>query len=112
MAPGAGTQGGATKRAVLRMLQPAGELAGAGSAIVYCTYQAQASEVAGFLCTRGVVAAAYHAGMPMQVPRPHPSAISTASLPRVHGRRQQRGTSIVCSSFPGIPSHGILLILH
>ena len=49
------------------MLQPGGELAAAAAVIVYCTYQAQCGDVAGFLCTRGIVAAAYHAGKPMQV---------------------------------------------
>ena len=62
-----GTEGGGTKRALLRMLQAGGELADAASVIVYCTYQAQCADVAGFLCTRGIVAAAYHAGKPMQV---------------------------------------------
>lgn len=35
----AGSEGGATKKALLRMLQPGGELADASSVIVYCTYQ-------------------------------------------------------------------------
>ncbi len=64
----AGSEGGRTKRALLGMLQPGGELAAAASVIVYCTYQAQCGELAGFLCTRGIVAAAYHAGKAMQVP--------------------------------------------
>ena len=63
-----GSEGGRTKRALLGMLQPGGELAAATSVVVYCTYQAQCSELAGFLCTRGIVAAAYHAGKAMQVP--------------------------------------------
>lgn len=62
----AGSESGATRKALLRMLQPGGELAEAASVIVYCTYQAQCSELAGFLCTRGLVAAAYHAGKPMK----------------------------------------------
>lgn len=40
----AGSEGGATRRAVLRMLQ-GGELADAASVIVYCTYQAQVRKV-------------------------------------------------------------------
>lgn len=63
------------------MLQAGGSLADAGSVIVYCTYQAQASELAGFLCTRGVVAAAYHAGKPMQVPGSTPTAVPISCSP-------------------------------
>ncbi len=40
----AGSEGGATRRAVLRMLQ-GGALADAASVIVYCTYQAQVRKV-------------------------------------------------------------------
>ncbi len=63
------------------MLQAGGALADAASVIVYCTYQAQACEVAGFLGARGVGAAAYHGGKAMQVPPPHPRPCEGAPPP-------------------------------
>ena len=62
----AGSAGGATKRAVLKLLQQQ-LLKGVTSIIVYCTFQAQADEVARYLYTQGVSALAYHAGKSFKV---------------------------------------------
>ena len=62
----AGSAGGATKRAVLKLLQQQ-PLKGVTSIIVYCTFQAQADEVARYLYTQGVSALAYHAGKSFKV---------------------------------------------
>lgn len=62
----AGSAGGATKRAVLKLLQQE-PLKSVASIIVYCTFQAQADEVARYLYTQGVSALAYHAGKSFKV---------------------------------------------
>lgn len=49
-------------RSALAHLLTEGELAGAKSAIVYVSYQAQADDTASFLRSQGVVARSYHAG--------------------------------------------------
>ncbi len=49
-------------RSALAHLLTEGELAGAKSAIVYVSYQAQADDTASFLRSNGVVARSYHAG--------------------------------------------------
>ena len=68
----AGSAGGATKRAVLKLLQQQ-PLKDVTSVIVYCTFQAQADEVARYLYTQGVSALAYHAGKSFKV---HPLRVS------------------------------------
>lgn len=62
----AGSAGGATKRAVLKLLQQE-PLKSVTSIIVYCTFQAQADEVAQYLYTQGLSALAYHAGKSFKV---------------------------------------------
>lgn len=62
----AGSAGGATKRAVLKLLQQE-PLKSVTSIIVYCTFQAQADEAARYLYTQGVSALAYHAGKSFKV---------------------------------------------
>lgn len=69
----AGSAGGATKRAVLKLLQQE-PLKSVASIIVYCTFQAQADEVARYLYTQGVSALAYHAGKSFKV-------VATAKIP-------------------------------
>ena len=62
----AGSAGGASKRAVLKLLKQE-PLSSVGSVIVYCTFQAQADEVAQFLYAQGVSAVSYHAGKNFKV---------------------------------------------
>ncbi len=63
----AGTEDGSTKKALLKLLRPGGALAEAGAVIVYATFQAQAEQLAHFLTSHGIRAAAYHAGKHMKV---------------------------------------------
>ena len=62
----AGSAGGGSKRAVLKLLQQE-PLQSVASAIVYCTFQAQADEVAQYLYTQGLSALSYHAGKSFKV---------------------------------------------
>lgn len=62
----AGTEDGSTKKALLKLLRPGGTLAEAGAVIAYATFQAQAEQVAQFLTSHGIRAAAYHAGKHMK----------------------------------------------
>ena len=63
---GAGSAGGASKRAVLKLLQQE-PLQSVTSVIVYCTFQSQADEIAQFLYSQGVGALSYHAGKTFKV---------------------------------------------
>ncbi len=63
----AGSEAGSTKKALLKLLRPSGALASAGSVIAYATFQMQAEQVAQFLTSHGIKAAAYHAGKHMKV---------------------------------------------
>ena len=76
----AGSAGGATKRAVLKLLQQE-PLRSVASVIVYCTFQAQADEVARYLYTQGVGALAYHAGKSFKVQRQLPLSLVPAFRP-------------------------------
>ena len=58
----AGTEASSTKKALLALLRPGGALAEAGAVIAYATFQAQTEQVAQFLTSHGIRAAAYHAG--------------------------------------------------
>ena len=57
-----GTEAGSTQKALLALLRPGGTLAAAGAVIAYATFQAQTEQVAQFLTSHGIRAAAYHAG--------------------------------------------------
>ena len=57
-----GTEAGSTQKALLALLGPGGALAAAGAVIAYATFQAQTEQVAQFLTSHGIRAAAYHAG--------------------------------------------------
>ena len=59
----AGLQG-SVKPALLKILK--GRV-GQGTTIVYCTFQMQADEIAGYLYVNGIAAASYHAGKSDQV---------------------------------------------
>lgn len=63
---GAGSAGGASKRAILKLLQQE-PLQSVTSVIVYCTFQSQADEIAQFLYSQGVGALSYHAGKTFKV---------------------------------------------
>lgn len=62
----AGSANGATKRAVLKLLKQE-PLSSVPSVIVYCTFQAQADQVAQFLYAQGIRALSYHAGKSFKV---------------------------------------------
>lgn len=62
----AGSASGATKRAVLKLLRQE-PLQSVPSVIVYCTFQAQADQMAQMLYTQGIRALSYHAGKSFQV---------------------------------------------
>ena len=62
-----GTESGAARSTLLRMLRSGGCLEHARSVIVYTAFQAQAHDAAQFLHTHGVPAAAYHAGRSQEV---------------------------------------------
>lgn len=63
---GAGSAGGASKRAILKLLQQE-PLQSVTSVIVYCTFQSQTDEIAQFLYSQGVGALSYHAGKTFKV---------------------------------------------
>ena len=62
----AGSAGGASKRAALKLLQQE-PLQSVSSVIVYCTFQSQANEIAQYLYAQGISALSYHAGKSFKV---------------------------------------------
>jgi len=62
----AGSAGGASKRAALKLLQQ-DPLQSVASVIVYCTFQSQADEIAQYLYSQGISALSYHAGKSFKV---------------------------------------------
>ncbi len=62
----AGSAGGASKRAALKLLQQE-PLQSVPSVIVYCTFQSQADEIAQYLYSQGISALSYHAGKSFKV---------------------------------------------
>ena len=62
----AGSAGGASKRAALKLLQQE-PLQSVPSVIVYCTFQSQADEIAQYMYSQGISALSYHAGKSFKV---------------------------------------------
>ncbi len=93
MLASAGSAGGASKRAALKLLQQE-PLQSVVTVIVYCTFQSQADEIAQYLYSQGISALSCHANKSFKVDSFYLALARTALLQHLHLTRLLPATCI------------------